>query len=94
MRSGRCLDFLNGPVLRVDATAQPLSAARPSAVEIALVVASRTAVTSASLARIRLASADLLGEGDDDACGAADVAEPEDALVLRHLAEEFGIVGV
>jgi hypothetical protein len=35
VRSGRCLDFLNGPVLRVDATAQPLSAAWPSAVEIA-----------------------------------------------------------
>src|SRR5438309_1147452 len=41
----------------------------------------------------RLASADLFGQGDDDARGAAEVAEPEDALVLRHLAEEFGAVG-
>src|SRR5512140_1423855 len=39
------------------------------------------------------ASADLFGQGDDDARGAAEVAEPEDALVLRHLAEEFGAVG-
>jgi hypothetical protein len=39
------------------------------------------------------ASADLFGQGDDDACGAAEVAEPVDALVLRHLAEEFGAVG-
>jgi len=42
--------------------------------------------------RGRLASADLFGQGDDDARGAAEVAEPEDALVLRHLAEEFGAV--
>ena len=41
----------------------------------------------------RLASADLFGQGDDDAGGAAEVAEPEDALVVRHLAEEFGAVG-
>jgi hypothetical protein len=41
----------------------------------------------------RLASADLFGQGDDDAGGVAEVAEPEDALVLRHLAEEFGAVG-
>jgi len=40
----------------------------------------------------QVASADLLGQGDDDARGAAEVAEPEDALVLRHLAEEFGAV--
>jgi hypothetical protein len=40
----------------------------------------------------RLASADLLSQGDDDARGAAEVAEPEDALVLGHLAEEFGAV--
>jgi hypothetical protein len=38
----------------------------------------------------KLASADLFGQGDDDARGAAEVAEPEDALVLRHLAKEFG----
>ena len=31
---------------------------------------------------------DLFGQSDDDARGAAEVAEPEDALVLRHLAEE------
>src|SRR5215510_12071807 len=41
----------------------------------------------------RLASADLFGQGDDNARGTAEVAEPEDALVLRHLAEEFGAVG-
>jgi len=45
------------------------------------------------LLRSRLASADLFGQGDDDARGAAEVAEQEDALVLRHLAEEFGAVG-
>ena len=43
--------------------------------------------------RSRPASADLFGQGDDDARGAAEVAEPVDALVLRHLAEEFGAVG-
>src|SRR4030095_9201044 len=43
--------------------------------------------------RSGLASADLFGQGDDDAGGAAKVAEPEDALVLCHLAEEFGAVG-
>src|SRR5262245_20500904 len=43
--------------------------------------------------RGRDASADLFGQGDDDARGAAEVAEPEDGLVLRHLAEEFGAVG-
>src|SRR5260370_12310473 len=41
----------------------------------------------------RLASADLFGQGADDARGAAEAAEPEDALVLRHLATEFGAVG-
>jgi hypothetical protein len=45
------------------------------------------------LSRGRLASADLLGQGDDDARGAAKVAEQEDALKLRHLAENFGAVG-
>src|ERR1700677_1516621 len=39
-----------------------------------------------------LRSADLLGQCDDDARGAAEVAEPEGALVLRHLAEEFRAV--
>src|SRR5271155_1921400 len=43
--------------------------------------------------RSRLGSADLFGQGDDDARGAAEVAEQEDALVLCHLAEEFGAVG-
>jgi hypothetical protein len=35
-------------------------------------------------------SADLLGQGDDDARGAAQVAQQEKVLVLRHLAEEVG----
>jgi hypothetical protein len=48
-------------VLRVNATAQPLSAAWPSAVEIALVVASRSAMTSASTVGAGLVSADLFG---------------------------------
>jgi hypothetical protein len=43
--------------------------------------------------RGRLASADLLGHGYDDARGAAMVAEQEDALELRYLAEDFGAVG-
>lgn len=42
----------------------------------------------------RLASADLFGQGDDDARGAAEVAEQEDVLVLCHLAEEFGAVQI
>jgi hypothetical protein len=37
-------------------------------------------------------SADLFRQGDDDACGAAEVAEPEDVLVLSDLAEELGAV--
>src|SRR6185437_5570723 len=37
--------------------------------------------------------ADLFGQGDDDARGAAEVAEPVAVLVLRHPAEEFGAVG-
>src|SRR5258708_36323179 len=41
----------------------------------------------------RLASADLFGQGDDDARGAAEGAEPEDALVRRHLAEEIAAMG-
>ena len=45
------------------------------------------------LSRSRLASADLFGQGDDDARRAAEVTEQEDALVLCHLAEEFGAVG-
>src|SRR6186997_3066458 len=40
-----------------------------------------------------LVSADLFGQGDDDACGAAEVAEPEDVLVLGDLTEEFAAVG-
>src|SRR5688572_19807579 len=39
-----------------------------------------------------LASADLLGQPDDDALGAAHEAEPVDVLVLRDLADEFGTV--
>jgi hypothetical protein len=38
-------------------------------------------------------SADLFGQSDDDALGAADVAEPIDVLVLLQLADEFGAVG-
>src|SRR5207253_8180023 len=37
--------------------------------------------------------ADRFCEGDDDARGAAEVAEPVAVLVLRHLAEEYGAVG-
>jgi hypothetical protein len=39
------------------------------------------------------ASTELLGQRDDDALGAADVAEPIAVLVPRHLADEFGAVG-
>jgi hypothetical protein len=38
-------------------------------------------------------SADLFGQGEDDACGTAKVAEAEHVFVLRDLAEEFGAVG-
>src|SRR3981081_1081205 len=53
----------------------------------------RSRIADAPAPRGRLASADLSGQGDDDARGAAEVAEPEGALVLRHLAEEFGAEG-
>src|SRR2546423_13351216 len=43
--------------------------------------------------RGRLASADLLGQGDDDARGAAKVAEQDDTLELRYTAREIGAVG-
>jgi hypothetical protein len=46
------------------------------------------------LSRGRLASADLPGQGDDDARRAAQVAQQEDALELCRLAEEFGATGV
>ena len=36
------------------------------------------------LSRSRLASADLFSQGDDDARGAAEVTQQEDALVLCH----------
>src|SRR5712691_136585 len=39
-----------------------------------------------------LDSAELFGERDDDAIGAAEVAEPIEILVLRHLADELGAV--
>src|SRR5215831_17440847 len=39
------------------------------------------------------ASAELLGEGDDDARGTADVAEQVAVLVLAQLADELGAVG-
>jgi hypothetical protein len=37
-------------------------------------------------------SAELFGERDDDAIGPAEVAEPIEILVLRHLADELGAV--
>jgi hypothetical protein len=37
-------------------------------------------------------SAELLRECNDDAFGAADVAEPIAALVLRHVADQFGAI--
>src|SRR3954447_3627444 len=46
-----------------------------------------------SAVRGRSVSADLLGQGDDDARGAAQVAQQEDVLVLGHLAEELRAVG-
>ena len=39
-----------------------------------------------------LSSAELFGERDDDAIGAAEVAEPIEILVLPHLADELGAV--
>jgi hypothetical protein len=39
------------------------------------------------------ASAELLGQRDDDALGAADVTEPIFVLVLRQLANELGAMG-
>ena len=39
--------------------------------------------------RGRLGSADLFGQRDDDARVAANVAEQEDALEPRYLAEDF-----
>ena len=43
---------------------------------------------------LRQPSAELLGQCDDDALGAADVTEPIAVLVLLQLANEFGAVGV
>ena len=40
------------------------------------------------------ASAELLGQRDDDALGAADVAEPIAVLVLLQLADQFGAMGM
>jgi glycosyltransferase involved in cell wall biosynthesis len=40
-----------------------------------------------------LTSADLFGQGDDDARRAAKVAQQEDVLELCHFAKEFGAVG-
>src|SRR4051794_39932762 len=39
------------------------------------------------------ASAELLGQADDDALRAPQEAEPIDVLVLRNLADELGAVG-
>src|SRR5215218_4221951 len=41
----------------------------------------------------RHALAELLGKPDNDALGAADVAEPIHVLVLHHFADQFGAVG-
>src|SRR3712207_5714583 len=41
----------------------------------------------------RRALAELLGKPDNDALGAADVAEPIRVLVLHHFADQFGAVG-
>src|SRR5207247_6872285 len=41
-----------------------------------------------------MASAELLGQCDEDALGAADVTEPIAVLVLHHLADEFGAIGL
>src|SRR4051794_31092653 len=38
------------------------------------------------------ASAQLLGQSDDDALGATQEAEPVEVLILRDLVEEFGAV--
>src|SRR5258708_451252 len=43
--------------------------------------------------RAGAASAELVGQGDDDALGAADVAEQVFVLVLHHVADEFSAVG-
>ncbi len=42
---------------------------------------------------LRQPSAELLGQCDDDALGAADVTEPIAVLVLLQLADEFGRTG-
>src|SRR5215216_4153991 len=44
-------------------------------------------------ARYRNASAELLGQRDDEALRAADVTQPIRVLVLRQLADQFGAVG-
>ena len=38
-------------------------------------------------------SAELFGQRDDDATGTAEVAEPIEILVLRHLTDELGAMG-
>src|SRR5215212_11852743 len=39
--------------------------------------------------RVRPASADLLGQSDEDALGASDVAEPIHVFVLHHFVDEL-----
>jgi hypothetical protein len=41
-----------------------------------------------------LGSAELFGERDDDAIGAAEVAEPIEILVLRHLTDKLGAMSL
>src|SRR6478752_7188247 len=50
---------------------------------------SRTGRAAADNAPGRKVSAELLGQSDDDALGAAHEAEPVDVLVLRDLADEL-----
>src|SRR5947208_16266852 len=49
--------------------------------------------SSSSSAHAYHALAELLGKPDNDALGAADVAEPIRVLVLHHFADQFGAVG-
>src|SRR5688500_18970999 len=48
---------------------------------------------AAGVSRTSEGSAQLLGQADDDALGAAQEAEPVGILVLRDLADELGTVG-
>ncbi len=64
---------------------------RPPRLSASSVVA-RTEGPGDTAGEAALGSAELFGERDDDAIGAAEVAEPIEILVLRHLADELGAV--